>query len=291
MEEAHRALLTGITGFVGSHLAVRLLKEGWDLHAIVRPSSQLEVLPEALRQVVRFHVHGAETDLMKILEKSRPHVVFHLASLFLSQHKYEDIDAMMDSNVTFGAKLLDAMARHGVRNLVYAGTSWQHYQNAPYSPVNLYAASKQAFEAILQYYRETAGMHAFVLKLFDTYGPGDRRKKLFALLDKIAETGEALSMSPGEQDVDFVHVEDAAGAFALAARYLLEERFDLCGAYAVSSGQAISLRELVARYEKVRGKKLRIRWGERPYREREVMEPWRGGRLLPGWERKHRNLM
>ncbi len=287
----NKVLLTGITGFIGSHLAERLLKEYWEIHAIVRPSSQLEVLSDDIRKHVMFHVHTNENSLPRIMEKSNPDLVIHLASLFLSQHSYEDIEALVDSNVTFGTKLLDAMSRYGIHKFIQAGTAWQNYQNAVYSPVNLYAASKQAFEAILQYYVESFGMHAFVLKLFDTYGPGDRRKKLLALLEQISKTGETLSMSPGEQKIDYVHVEDVVEAFLLAMKYLMEERFDLCGTYAVSAGQAISLRELVKRYEGLCGKKLSIEWGGRPYRNREVMVPWSDGSILPGWERKHRELM
>lgn len=291
MEDTHRVLLTGITGFIGSHLAKRLLDEGWEVHAVVRASSDLGVLPEAILQEVRFHRHTAQDELADIVGKIRPEVVFHLASLFLSKHRYEDIGALMESNVTFGAKLLDAMSQHGVQNFVYAGTAWQHYQNAAYSPVNLYAASKQAFEAILQYYQETAGVNAFVLKLFDTYGSGDRRKKLLALWEESVATGATLYMSPGEQKMDCVHVDDVVEAFLLAARYLLARRTELCGTYAISSGHAVSLRELATRYEKLIGKQLSIQWGGRPYRDREVMVPWTEGKQLPGWERKHKELM
>ena len=66
---------------------------------------------------------------------------------------------------------------------------------------------------------------------------------------------------------------------------------DLCGSYVVSSGKTVTLRELVRRYEKLIGKKLLIDWGARPYREREVMHPWRGGKILPGWVREHQELM
>ncbi|MCL0069470.1 hypothetical protein M1N85_02030 [Dehalococcoidia bacterium] len=54
--------------------------------------------------------------------------------------------------------------------------------------------------------------------------------------------------------------------------------------YAVSSGQPISLKELVRTYEQVIGKEVPIQWGGRPYRPREVMVPWNKGDKLPGWE-------
>ena len=285
-----RILLTGVTGFVGRRLAHRMIEAGWEVAAIVRPSSDLKALPAAVRECVDFHMYAGGT-LTDIVREAEPTVVSHLASLYLAVHESADIPALVASNILFGTELLEAMAKNDVRRFVFAGTSWQHYQGAHYSPVNLYAATKEAFEMMLRYYEETAGMHAVGLKLFDTYGEGDTRRKILALLQEAAKTGEALALSPGEQKLDLVHVADVADAFLLAAEYLAADRADIRGEYAVSAGTALSLREIAARLEKLLGKKIPVRWGERPYREREVMEPWRTGRLLPGWQRRHKEIM
>ena len=265
-------LLTGITGFIGRHLARRMMEAGWAVAAIVRPSSDLMALPLALREGVDFHVYEGGT-LTDIVSEAQPPVVCHA------------------SNILFGTELLEAMAKNNVRRFVFAGTSWQHYQGARYSPVNLYAATKEAFEVMLRYYEETAGLHAVGLKLFDTYGEDDTRRKILALLQEAAETGEELALSPGDQKLDLVHVDDVADAFRLAAEYLAEDREDICGEYAVSAGVALSLKEIAVRLETLLGKKIPVHWGARPYRDREVMEPWSTGRLLPGWKRRRREIM
>lgn len=286
-----RILLTGVTGFIGEHLAQRLLQENCDVHAIIRPSTQLGVLPLTLQRKIQFHVHDAQHDLVTIVKDAAPSVVIHLASVFLAKHQYKDIDRLLESNVIFGTKLLDAMITNSVYRFINTGTAWQHYKNSVYSPVNLYAASKQAFEMLLQYYQEAAHLNVITLQLSDTYGPGDKRKKILALLADIAESEERLAMSPGEQKIDLVHIDDVVEAYILATRYLVENREKAFGTYAVTSGRAITLRQLVSRYEKNVGKTLAIEWGGRPYREREVMEPWNKGEILPGWERKHMELM
>lgn len=290
-ENQRRALITGITGFVGRHLASKLLQEGWEVHAIVRPTSDRTTISLDIRQNVHFHIHGAESALVDIVRKARPDVVIHLASLFLTNHTYDDINSLIESNIAFGTKLLEGMKKNGIHNFINTGTAWQHYENKQYSPVNLYAASKQAFEAMVRYYEETAGLHVITLKLTDTYGEDDRRPKLWVTLKRMAEQGGSLSMSPGEQKIDIVHVDDAAEAFVLAANYLTAGRTEFCGSYVVSSGHAIPLKEAVARYETLLSAKLDVQWGEKPYREREVMEPWNGGKLLPGWNRNHKELM
>ncbi len=285
-----RVLLTGVTGFIGRHLVRRMLDADWEVAAIVRPSSDRTVLEREVRERVEFHVCEGGT-LVDIVREAKPTVVCHLASLYLAAHESEDVAALVASNILFGTELLEAMAKNEVRRFVHAGTSWQHYRGAHYSPVNLYAATKEAFEMMMRYYEETAGLHAVTLKLFDTYGEGDTRRKILALLQEAAATGEELALSPGEQKLDLVHVDDAADAFLLAAEYLLKDRADIRGEFAVSAGKALTLREIAARVEELLGKKIPVRWGARPYREREVMEPWRTGRLLPGWQRRHTEIM
>ena len=207
----------------------------------------------------------------------------NLASLFLAQHKPADITPLVGSNVLFGAQLVEAMAAHGVTRLVNTGTSWQHFENSSYSPVNLYAATKQAFEAILHYYVETVRLRVISLKLFDTYGPADPRPKLFALLRNVAREQTPLAMSPGEQLIDLVYIDDAIDAFIVAGERLLAGKVNDQESYAVSSGRQVRLKDLVEIYGGIVGKKLPIAWGGRPYREREVMVPWNRGEALPGW--------
>lgn len=284
------ALLTGVTGFLGGYAARCLIADGWQVAAVVRTSSRTELLPAAVREQIVFY-DAEHMDLREIVREAAPDVVFHLATYYTTIHSYDEIDDLIASNVTFGTKLLDAMDRNNVRRLVYARSSWQHYRGDDYEPTNLYAASKEAFDAIVRFYEAANGLQRIGLTLFDTYGEDDRRNKLLAVLPKIAAEGKRLALSPGEQQVDFVHAEDAARAFVLAGSYLAEGRTDLCGDYVVSSGTAVTLRELIRRYECLRGEQMPVDWGARPYRVREVMIPWRGGRILPGWERKHKELM
>jgi nucleoside-diphosphate-sugar epimerase len=149
--------------------------------------------------------------------------------------------------------------------------------------VSLYAATKQAFEDILAFYTDATPLRVISLHLFDTYGPDDPRPKLIQLLLKAARGGPGLSMPEGKQLLDFVHVDDVVNAFLLAAARL--ERGD--GApnetFAVSAGERLSLRDLVALVERLVGHSLPVEFGARPYRAREVMQPWTRGEPIPGW--------
>lgn len=277
-----KVLLTGATGFIGSQLAKRLVEEGHELVIVARPESPLDTL-HAVLPLMQVHLYdGSYASLLQALEAERPEVVIHVASLFLAQHKPEDVARLVESNLNFPTQLLQAMSDLGVNRFINTGTSWQHYQNEAYSPVNLYAATKQAFEALLAYYVETQGFKAITLKLFDTYGPGDTRPKLFSLLRKTARTGEILRMSPGEQLMDLVYIDDVLDAYLLAIARLPGVTKAEC--YAVSNPTRLNLRELVRIYGETVGRPVNVEWGGLPYRPREVLTLWNDYVRLPGWQ-------
>jgi len=275
-----KALVTGATGFIGGHLVGRLITRGDEVHVVTRVGSDLSRLPE------RVMVHQADWNaegLCDLLRGTMPDVVFHLASRFQDRHESGDIDGLIDANVAFGTKLADAMVRAGCLRLINTGTSWQHFGNADYAPVCLYAATKQAFEALLRYFSDANGLRVVTLKLFDTYGPDDRRGKLLSSFARLAAEGTRFDMSPGEQLIDLVHVDDVVAAYLVAADRLRGDEVNGMESYAVSSGQPLSLRELAALFGRVCGTELPIVWGARPYRPREVMLPWSNGMPIPGW--------
>jgi nucleoside-diphosphate-sugar epimerase len=283
-DKSGTALVTGATGFVGSHLVRRLVADGWKVHVIVRPQSDLLLL-RAFRDSVSIHEHDGSTERMfAIMQAAKPSVVFHLASMFTAEHKAADIAPMIHSNVLFGTQLLESMVANGVSHLVNTGTSWQHFENKTYSPVCLYAATKQAYEMIVSYYTEALALKVITLKLFDTYGPDDPRPKLFSALRTMATGKKPMPFSPGEQLIDLVYIDDVVHAYLLAAERLQAGQVTQREEYAVSSGNPVRLRELVQCYERVTGVTLPIEWGKRAYRHREVMVPWNQGRWLPGWQ-------
>lgn len=272
-----KIILTGATGYIGRKLLFRLLERGHSVSVVVREKSpRLSSLPADIKKIF---YDGTVNSLLEGMKDKESGLVIHVASLFLTQHNPEDISSLIDSNIKFPCQLLEAMHVCGLSEIVNTGTSWQHYENSDYNPVNLYAASKQAFVDMLKFYQEAHQFKAITLELFDTFGPDDERKKLFRLLQEVAETGKALKMSPGQQLLDIVYIDDVLNAYEIA----INQSGNLTGTFTVASGQLHSLQEVVAIYSKISQKKLNIEFSALPYRLREVMKPWEHHRCLPDW--------
>lgn len=229
------------------------------------------------------HLDGTTAGLARILATVKPDIVYHLAARFVAEHGADDIEKLVHDNLLFGVQLLDAMRSAHVTRFVTAGSAWQHYGNADYSPVNLYAATKQAFGALLQYYVEAHGIHAVTLELTDSYGHGDTRRRLIPFMLEAERLGHTMSMVHAELPLDFVHASDVAEAFVKAGERVTNSRAAQHEVFAVRSGAPLPVRELFAAWERSRGVAILAKWGERAVREREVLDPWTQGTVLPGW--------
>jgi nucleoside-diphosphate-sugar epimerase len=171
-------------------------------------------------------------------------------------------------------------------NLINVGSSWQNYNKDEYNPVNLYASTKEAFEKIIKFYVEASNFSVITLRLFDTYGVGDKRNKILNLLHKQIRSSFPLKMSPGNQKINLVHVSDVIEAFAIAANRLLEKPLKNNEIYSIKSKKEISLKDLVLLINSITNTDIKIDWGGLDYRDREVMEPLCYYPTLPSWEPK-----
>ncbi len=274
-----KILVTGATGFIGTNLT-RELKKKHDLYIL----GQFEGDPEKLG-LPGIVMSDNIQHLADYIKTNEIEGIIHLASLYLTVHTPEQVKDLVSSNIYFGTAVLEAASLAGcVKWFLNTGSIWQNYnvEGNAYNPVNLYAATKQAFIDMAKYYSDVFGIRFCTLKLCDTYGPNDTRKKLFKLFKDCSESGEVLKMSPGEQKIDLIYITDIIAGFTHLAE-LLSSSVELADEYVLTSGKQIPLKELAQLFSNVSGRKLNIEWGGRPYREREVMIPWKGT-PVPGWK-------
>lgn len=279
-----KAIVTGATGFVGSNLCKFLIKNDWEVSVITRPSSDYSNISSVINEIDVFEYDGQIERLINYFNEKNVDVVFHLASLFIAEHESNQIDGLVDSNIKFGLHILEAMKESKTKLLINTGTSWQHYHTNEYNPVDLYAATKQAFENLIKYYVEAEHIRVITLKLFDTYGESDTRPKLINLLHKFADENKELNMSPGEQVLDLVHIDDVVKAYLKAYEHLNSSISIKYDEFGVASGREVKLKDLISIFEEVTNKKINVNWGGREYRKREVMRLWNGYKILPNWE-------
>lgn len=276
-------LVTGANGYIGANLVNRLLGENNQVCCVVRSSSRLNLLNISNPQLKLYYYDGSTESLRKIFVSQTIDAVFHLAAMSQYTTTADQVNDLIAANITLGTQLLELMANYQVKTLINTGSYWQHLHNSSlYEPVCLYAASKQAFEAIIDYYSQLKLVNTLTLKLFDVYGPNDHRNKILQILYNAITLQKPVNFSPGQQLLDLVYIDDVIDAYCQALKLENKEPHPK---YFISSLTYHSLQEVVQIYEDISGKKVPIIWGGLPYRKREVMIACKGN-SLPKWQAK-----
>jgi len=277
-----RAVISGISGHLGRELARQLLTRGVEVHGLTRartPEPQLRLGGLKLHQI-----DGSTQRLVNILKDCKPDATFHLAAQTRREHRIDDIAPMVQANILLGAQILEAMRASKCGKIVVAGSYLQHSDTSDYRALNFYAATKQAFETVLDYYVDEFELAAVRLTLCDIYSEHDTRRKLMTDIAAAVSGNVPLTLLNEQALVDLVHVEDAASAF-IQAQCLLDNTYLRRGTisrYSISSGCDISVAELVSLFETIGGKRITIERAKHGSAMRAV-KPWRGVRL-PGWQ-------
>jgi UDP-glucose 4-epimerase len=261
-------LVTGGAGFIGSHLAARLLADGAHVRVLDNFSSgSLANLPFADRFRSTLEVvHGDIRDLA-VVERAAEgaEAIFHQAAMRSVPHSVADPVAANDNNVTGTVHVLEAARRQGVRRVVYASSS-SVYGDRPElpkredqvpAPISPYAVSKAAGEQYGQVWQRLYGVQTVGLRYFNVFGPRqDPASEYAAVIPRFirwALSGQPLEIhGDGTQSRDFTYIDNVVEANVLAA-----QAPDAGGeVFNVGCGERVSLLDIVARLERILGRPL-----------------------------------
>lgn len=276
-----RVLITGVTGYIGSHLARALLSDH-EVYGLVRLPLHTEYISAIQDRICLLPYDGTCAGMAAAVREAAPDLVCHLAACYTGAHGIRETPALAEANITLGLYLLEAMAAQGVPALVYASTVMAHYTGAEYRPLNLYAATKRAFSDLAAYYADAGLIRTAELVLSDTYGPGDRRPKVLNLIKNAVRDGRPLALSDGGQDYDVVYIDDVVRAFQMAGDDLLKGGRG--GIFQVVPEHPLTLRETAERMLSANGLTAALQWGARPSPEREIRRAVRLYPPVPGWK-------
>ena len=273
-------LVTGATGFIGRNLLKRLSEYGPSIIAVTHSNDSIS-LP-----VEKICYDGSYQSLFAPVAERKIDFVVHLATQFLTNHKPEQISALIDATVKFGTHLLELTRQKQIPYFINTSTYAEYYQHDGYNPQNLYAATKYSFEAILKYYEGVTKTRYITLELTDTYGPGDSRPKFINLVLDAIMKKEVFKMSLGEQEICYLYIDDAVNAFITCIGLMAENAISANDHFSVYADEVYKLKNLVALVAKYMNTHLETNAGFYPYRDREIMSFQPSFPKLPDWNSK-----
>lgn len=255
-------LVTGGTGFIGSHVIEALLSENFNVILLKRYSSDIWRIKDFFKNIVSYDVD--KIDLKDIFKKNQIDAVIHLATYYKKYHSYYDIEKMIYSNITFPTKLLDLCYEYEVRFFINTGTFFEYdihtlpvSENEKKKAFNLYSSTKISFEEILSFYSDK--VKCIALKIFSPYGEKDNEYRLIPTLIKKAIKNEEIHLSEGFQKLDFIYVKDIANAYIKAIKSIKE--IDNLESFNIGTGFPYSIREIVLLIQEILDKEISVVWG------------------------------
>jgi nucleoside-diphosphate-sugar epimerase len=266
-----RVLLTGASGFIGSHAIGSLRRRGFEVHAVGSRH-----IPNAdAADAAEWH----RVDLLDpkasraMVERLRPSHLLHLA--WYAEHGlfWSSTENVRWVEASLG--LLRAFNEAGGERAVMAGTCAEYDWTAagryiegvtPLAPATLYGTCKHALHQVAEAWCAQVASQFAWGRIFLLYGPREHPARLVASVARAVLAGAPAPCSHGRQLRDFLHSADVADAFAA----LLDSQ--VCGAVNIGSGEAVGVAELVERVASSAGHPELVRLGELPPREGEPAE-------------------
>ncbi len=262
-------LITGAAGFIGYHLAERLLSQGVAVVGLdnLDPYYSVALKQARLDRLSRHSnwrfIHADVVDSAgELFQKTAPDQVVHLAAQAGIRHSLQDPQAFVRDNLVGFFSVLEAAKNTGIEHLVYASSSSVYGADPlPFredaradAPLNLYAATKRSNELMAHAYGTLNGFACTGLRLFTVYGPWGRPDMaLFKFTRKIL-AGETLPVfGHGNMQRDFTYVSDVVEAILAVLG-----RPDGVQVYNVGGNQPVGLMELIATLERALGRKAAL---------------------------------
>ena len=266
-----KVLITGAGGFIGSFLARLLVNEGYEVHAIVRKSSNLWRIQDILPSIQLFSADLLDYEQVNAyLEKIKPEWCIHLA-WYAVPGKYLQSPENLNS-LQASLNLVSQLIEVGCKRFIGVGTCFEYdfslgylSESSPTKPLTLYAATKIALATTLSQLSAVTDMETVWVRLFYQYGPQENPNRLIPAIISSLLKDEIVKTTEGEQIRDFLYIEDVASALVEIARS------KLTGIVNIGSGKPITVREIALTLGTILAKTHLINFGALAYRSNDPM--------------------
>jgi nucleoside-diphosphate-sugar epimerase len=273
-------LVTGASGFIGSHLCRRLRGSGGEVHAISRREHSRSESGNRWWQGDLAEI-ATVRDLVRII---KPDVIFHLASHVVGARDLDVVIPTFRNNLMGTVNLLTAATEIGCRRIVLSGSLEEpEARDSEAVPCSPYAAAKWAGNGYARMFHALYQLPIIILRIFMVYGPAqqDLRKLIPYVILSLLQ-GEAPKLTSGHRQIDWIYVDDVVEAFLAAARAADIEGHTID----VGSGELTTIRSVVEHLIRLINPKIEPFFGALPDRPLEQVRAAQAARAhaMMGWK-------
>jgi nucleoside-diphosphate-sugar epimerase len=250
-------LITGASGFVGSHVLDDCLKNNFNVYAIFRYSKKNVNFAKKYKKKIFPIYYNNIYEIKNKLTNCKIDYVIHSATHYIKKHIHNDIENIIKSNVLFSTILLDAVVNIKIKKFINLGSVWQHFNDTKNLAFNLYAATKQSFECIFNYYKnQYTKIKFYNILLTDTFGANDKRKKLVpTLLKNFNNKNQSKINIPKNLSMNLVNINEVTKCLNI-----LLKNNSKSNNYVIKSNQDVKIFDLINFLNDNLEKKIKVNW-------------------------------
>lgn len=264
-------LLSGATGFLGSHLAEHLSLNGYQVLALVRNSSDLSRCKEFINDNLVF-INTDVVNYKESIAKYRPTFFIHTAWQGVSLEGRNDQN-LQEKNITLTKNLLLLVKELGIKKIIALGSQAEYgnftgriKEEVECNPFTPYGSAKIAALNMLRSFCELNAINWFWIRIFSIYGIREKKEWLIPSLIKSILNDKPLDLTGGEQRYDYLYAKD----FCSAIVKVLETDSE-SGIFNLSSNSSMQLKVLVEKIKKIANPNAVLNFGALPYRPDQLM--------------------
>ena len=270
-------LLTGSTGFIGSEL-LKYLSNYNKVYITVRKKYKINLNNKNINKIY----FNSYKNLSYKIKKLKIDTVVHCATHYVKNHKFEDIKKLSESNILFGNIILENLKIMRVKKFVNFSTVWENYDGKKDNYYNLYSAYKASFRKIISFYKKKNKNIRFLnLAISDTFGLGDKRKKIVNLLKTNYKRNVVTKVVSKNLYINLLNVKDIVRAIKL----ILKKNYK-SDTYILKNKNNFKIYDIIKKIEKYSQKKIKVKWLSNKIIKEKIYK----FKTLKGWKPKNSDI-
>ncbi len=256
-------LLTGTSGFIGYNFLQYIISKNYYVIDILRIKNKNNIKLKKLREKYpnKYKTIFFEENYQlqkKIIKIKKIDFFINFATSYKNDHVYNDIFNLINSNVLFPTLIYDLIYKK-VKKIINFGSMMQYKNDKKLASKNLYAATKNAFEMINNFYLSKKSDTKFYnLKLYESYGENDNRKKLIPTIIKNYQLNKVTKILSKKLELNIIHINDVIKAIMI----LLDNNIS-SGTYCLKQNKNFKIKELIKSLNEKLTKKIKIKYGNK----------------------------
>lgn len=265
-------LITGINGFLGSHLAKHLSSE-YNIIGLANNPENLYRLDNYNFQVVK----SSDEDIKKIFDHNKIFSIIHVATVY--KKREESNLKLLNTNLILPVKLYELANENGVNFFINTDTFF-NFPKTKYNYLSEYTLSKShALDWLITIKNKCTLIN---MKLYHIYGPMDSSEKFVpSIISKIQENKGCVELTPGNQKRDFIYIEDVCSAYQVVLRNLKPE-VNKHYEFEIGTGSSITIQDFVKEVKKIAKSTTDLHFGALEHRENEIMDAFADNEQILG---------